>query len=157
MSNISTAFDAIKAKMQTLFTEVNGYYQLANPYDVEENTTPMHEKGWGVALGAGANTNRELSCRLSVQRSISIILTRRRYANELDITPKEDAEKAILEDQYNLIKAMENEFALNNNVSGVTRCVFASDGGIESVLAESDAFIKLVSVFELEYFENLQP
>lgn len=157
MSNISTAFDAIKAKMQTLFTEVNGYYQLANPYDVEENTITMHEKGWGVALGAGANTNRELSCRLSVQRSISIILTRRRYANELDITPKEDAEKALLEDQYTLIKAMENEFALNNNVSGITRFTFSSDGGIESVLAESDAFIKLVSVFELEYFENLQP
>lgn len=157
MSNITTAFDAIKAKMLVLFPEVSGYYQLTNPYDVEENTITMHEKGWGVALGPGTNTNRQLSCRLSVQRDITIVLTRRRYANELDTPSKESAEKSILEDQYTLIKALEKDPTINSSVSGIARFVFASDGGIETILAESDAFIKLVTVFNMEYFENLEP
>lgn len=126
MSNITTAFDQMKLLMQTLFPESSGYYQLTNPYDVEENTITMHEKGWGIALGAGVNTNRELSCRLSLQRDISFVLTRRRYANELDTDSKESAEKSILEDQYLLIRELEKYPSLNNSTSGITRLRFVS-------------------------------
>lgn len=157
MSNISTAFDQIKLRMQTLFPEASGWVQMANPYEPEQNTLAVMNKGWGIALGPGTNTNRNLSCKLSVQRSISVTIMRRRYANELDIDPKETAEKALLEDQYILIKDFEKAPALNNSTSGITRFQFASDAGIENVFAGEEAFIKLVTTYELEYFEHLEP
>lgn len=152
MSNISTAFDAIKTKMGTLFPS---HIQLSNPYDIEENTTASLELGWGVALGPGTNSNRNLSCNMSIQRTITMTLTRRRYANELDTESKESAEKSLLEDHYTLIKAMEKEGTLNSTVSGIARFFYASDNGIEVIVAESDSYIKLSTVFELEYFEDL--
>lgn len=154
MSNITTGFDAIKARLEALFTSGAGYYQLSNPYDVDENTTSALQKGWGIAIGSASNTNRQLSCNLSLQRTMTIVLTRRRYANELDTVPKETAEKQLLEDQYILIKDLEKAIALNSAVSGLTRFQYTSDGGIESVI-EGDAFIKLVTDFEMEYFEDL--
>jgi len=157
MSNISTAFDQIKLRMQTLFPSGDGWVQMANPYEPEQNTLAVMNKGWGIALGPGTNTNRNLSCKLSVQRSISVTIMRRRYANELDIDPKETAEKALLEDQYILIKDFEKTPALNNSTSGITRFQFASDAGIENVFAGEEAFIKLVTTYELEYFEHLEP
>lgn len=157
MSNISTAFDAIKTRMQALFPEAQGWVQMANPYEPEQNTLAVHNKGWGIALGPGVNTNRNLSCKLSVQRQVIVTFLRRRYANELDIEPKETAEKAILEDQFVLIKDFEKTPALNNSTSGITRFQFASDAGIENVFAGEEAFIKLVTTYELEYFEHLEP
>lgn len=156
MSNISTAFDAIKDLMEATFTDVAGYYQLSNPYDIEENTIAALEKGWGVGLGPAVNTNRELSCRLSLQRAISITLTRRRYANELDTESKETAEKDLLEDHHTLIKELEKYPQINNSTSGIARFRYTGDGGIESTIVDNDAFIKITTSFDLEYFENLE-
>ena len=152
MSNISTAFVALKAKMGTLFPS---HIQLSNPYNIEENTALSLSLGWGVALGPGRNSNRNFSCNMSIQRTITITLTRRRYAKELDTDSKETAEKDLLEDHYILIKAMESETTLNSTVSGIARFYYSSDGGIEVVVAESESYIKLSTEFELEYFEDL--
>lgn len=151
-SNISTAFDAIKTKMGTLFPS---HIQLSNPYDIEENTIAALELGWGVALGPGTNSNRNLSCNMSIQRTITITITRRRYANELDTESKESAEKSLLEDHYTLIKALEKENTLNSTTSGIARFVYLSDAGIEVVDTTSDSYIKISTEFELEYFEDL--
>lgn len=155
-TNISTAFDAIKAKMIALFPEASGYIQLSNPYDIEENTVASCEQGWGVAFGSGQNLNLEVGCRLSMQRTITITLTRRRYANELDTANKEDAEKLLFEDQYKLIQALELEPALDSSTSGIAGIGFSSDDGVEVIFEESDAYIKLSSEFELKYFEHLE-
>lgn len=157
MSNISTAFDEIKLRMEALFPYASGWYQMANPYQVEQNTLATHDKGWGIALGPGSNTNRNLSCKLSINRTITVTFLRRRYANEMDIVPKETAEKQILEDQYILIKDFEKAPALNNSTSGITRFQYDSDGGIENVFEGNEAFIKLATTYNLEYFEHLEP
>ncbi len=157
MSNISTAYDAIKTRMETLFPVGSGYIQLVNPYDVDENTDSALKLGWGISFGSGTNTKRELSCRLSVARTIDITFTRARFRSEFNVAQQETNEKLLFEDQYLLIKDLEKEPAINNAVSGITVFTFESDGGVESVTGESDAYIKLVSSFNLEYFENLQP
>lgn len=157
MTNISTAFDTIKTVMGTLFPLASDYIQLSNPYEIEENTTAALEKGWGIAFGPGNNLSLEISCRLSMQRNIAITLTRRRFANQLDTEAKEDAEKLLLEDQFTLIKYVETNAALDSATSGIAGITFSSDNGIESVAADGDVYIKLTSVFELKYFENLEP
>ena len=154
MSNISTAYDAIKSRMVALFPSA---IQLVNPYDVEENSDPALKLGWGIAFGSGSNSRRELSCRLSVERTMTIVFTRARYRSEFSILQQETNEKLLFEDQYTLIKDLEKTPMINNAVSGITVFTFESDGGVESVVSDSDAYIKLVSEFTLEYFENLEP
>ena len=157
MSNISTAYGAIKTKMEALFPIGSGYIQLVNPYDIDENTDSALKLGWGIALNSGTNTRRELSCRLSLERTITITFTRARYRSEFNTSQQETNEKLLFEDQYLLIKDLENEPMINNATSGIVKFTFESDGGVESVTGESDAYIKLSSIFSLEYFENLQP
>ena len=157
MSNISTAYDAIKTKLDTLFPSSSGYIQLVNPYDIDENTDSALRIGWGIAFGSATNTRRELSCRLSIERTITITFTRARFRSEFNTSQQETNEKLLFEDQYLLIKDLENEPMINNATSGITKFTYESDGGVESVTGESDAYIKLSTVFSLEYFENLQP
>jgi hypothetical protein len=151
MSNISDAFDAIKTLLETTFPT---HKQLSNPYEVPENTTAALMKGWGLALGPGTNTNRNLSCHLSVGRTISIPITRTRHGSSLITAKNETNEKLLLEDQYLLIKAMEKDPTVNDNET-ITKMIFVGDDGIESVLSDNDHFITIVSRFELEYFEDL--
>lgn len=152
MSNISDAFDAIKTLVETTLPD---HKQLTNPYDIGENTTDSLLQGWGLALNAGLNTQRELSCRLSLQRTISIPIARARHGSSLDTLKKETNEKLLLEDQFLIVKALEKDPTVNDNAT-ITRFVFTGDGGIETVYADSDAYIVLISNFELEYFENLE-
>lgn len=157
MTNITTAFDTIKTLLGTLFPSASGYIQLSNPYDINENTEAALSKGWGLGFGPGQNLQLEIDCRLAMQRTISITLTRRRYAKELDPSNKESAEKSIFEDQFLLLKSLETAPALDSQTSGIAGMVFSSDNGIETVIDNNDVYIKLVSEFELKYFENLYP
>lgn len=157
MSNITTAFDAIKSKMQTLYPTASGYSQLTNPYNIQDNPTLALMKGWGVALNSGTNSQRELSCRLSIQRTITVMFTRLSQGNELLTANKETNTKALFEDQFTLIKELEKETSLNNNVSGITRFVYQSDEGIGFVETDTESIFTLATTFLLEYFENLNP
>lgn len=151
MSNISDAFDAIKDLLVATFPN---HLQLVNPYDLNENTTQSLLKGWGLAIGPGENSNRKLSCQLSIKRSINIPLTRVRHGSSLLVGNKETNEKLLLEDQYLLIKALEKDPTVNNN-EVITSMKFQNDQGIQPVFSENDHYIALVSTFEIEYFEDL--
>lgn len=156
MSNISTAYDALKTRLQTLYPSGSGYVQLVNPYEVEENTEAALKKGWGIAFGPAVNTERLLSCQLSLERTMTITFTRARFRSEFNISNQETNEKLLFEDQYLLIKDLENEPTINNASSGITKITFTGDAGVESI-GETDAYIKLVCDFKMEYFENLIP
>lgn len=155
MTNISTAFTALKTVLQTLFPEGSGYFQLTNPYNIDENPDAALLQGWGLAFGPGENTERLLSCSLSLSRSFTVTLTRARFGGDSITENKEEAELALFEDQFLLIKELENDVTLNNNISGITRIVFRSDGGIEDVVTDNDHYVKLTSTFQMEYFEKL--
>lgn len=155
MTNISTAFAAMKTVLGTLFPDVSGYFQLTNPYDIEENPDGALMQGWGLAMGPGQNTQRLMSCNLSLSRTFSVTLTRARFGGDSVTENKEEAELLLFEDQFLLIRELENDVTLNNNVSGITRIVFLSDAGIEDVVTDNDHYVKLTSAFQMEYFEKL--
>lgn len=155
MSNISTALDAIKAKLETIFPENQGYIQITNPYNLADNADQMRDKGWGVAVGAGSDTNRNLGCKLSIARSITVVLCRMSEGLELNTVNKEGATKALLEDHFTLVKEITNDVTLQNATSGITKFVYNNDGGIEFVENAGERFFVINSVFDLEYFESL--
>jgi hypothetical protein len=150
-SKIDTIFSLIKTELGTLFPE---HEQHTNPYDPGENTERQLLQGWGIALGPGFNSERNLSCRLSIQRTINIPLTRARYGSSLDTEKKEENELLLLNDQFTLIKQLEKAPTLNNNDT-ITRFAWTGDSGIETIFAENDHYILINSAFLIEYFENL--
>lgn len=149
MSKISE----IREQLETLIeAAITGYKQIPNPYEIEKTANVILRKGYGIAFGPATNTERQLSCQLSVDREFSIILTREVATTEHNNAGRETIEKAIFEDQYLLIKAIEKDSDLATKAS---RARYVSDNGLEYVGLENSRYFVLISTFATEYFENL--
>jgi hypothetical protein len=148
MSNVSDCYDAFVARIEAVLPN---HTRLSNPYEIEQNIEPLMIQGWGLGMGASTNTNRELSCRVSIRRQFSLVLTRKFYALEADAESKASTEKELLEDQLLVIK----DLCSNSDLSGLIGVVdFESDGGIEQVYGEKDQFLALRSTFTAEIWEQ---
>lgn len=149
MSNFSSLYDAIVDRIEAVLPN---HLRLPNPYKVNENTELYLRQGFGVALGPATNTNRELSCRISVGRDFSVVLSRKFYSIESNVSNKESVEKQLIEDQILLIR----DFCDNSSLPGALGIVsYSSDSGIEYVFNEKDNFLVLNTVFTVEYFETI--
>jgi hypothetical protein len=151
MSIISTAYDAMIARLGTLYPSGSGWVRLPNPYKPEENNELYLKQGYGIALGSGENTNRVVNCKFSINRTMTIVITRKFYAREDDASAKATTEKQLFEDQYELINDLEQDFTVNDSTM-YTR--YISDGGIEYISGEKDNFLMLRTEFSVEYLET---
>jgi len=152
MSIISTAYDAFVTRIETVLdVATNGHTRLSNPYKPDENNERLLVKGYGIVMGPGSNTNRQVNCKFSVSRQMEIVLTRQYFAREDDAVSKADTEKALFEDQYLLINDFEQDISINGQTM-YTR--WESDSGIEYVSSATDRFLMLRTTFSLEYLEN---
>jgi len=106
MSRIGTILTDLKAELAALFPS---HSQLSNPYSVAENTEGALRQGWGFRPSAGLNAKRNISCKLSIDRDIVILLTRQVFAGELDVDSKDAADRLLLEDHFTLIKNFEEK------------------------------------------------
>jgi hypothetical protein len=151
-TQISTIYDNMITRLVALFPT---HVRMSNPYRPNDNIERHIENGsFGVAFGPGFNSEREMTCRLSVKREMVVTLTRKAYALEVDGAAKAVAEKQIFEDQLVLIKDFERDYTLSNTISNVK---YVSDSGLEYVFDAKDNFIMIRTVCEIEYFENLAP
>jgi hypothetical protein len=151
VSNISDAFDALKARLAAVFPD---HTELTNPYQVDHNSDLILAQGYGIAIGPAVNTERNLSCKLSVGRTIIIVLTRSYFATETQIALRETGTKLLLEDQFLIIKDLEKDPTAGNSTA-IAKLGYQSDSGILPVKADADNFLKLESTFNIEYFEDL--
>lgn len=148
MSKISTAYDELNTILIGLFPNK---IQLANAISIEQNTDAALKDGYGIHIGPGLNTNRHVSCKMSLQRGMTIILTIQSFANELRTAERYVAMKALLEEHFILTKRFENDPTLTT----AGNFVFLSDAGIQQVINESNQFFKIETLFKMEYFEDL--
>jgi hypothetical protein len=152
MSLISSAFDAMVARVETVLdASTNNYTRLPNPYIIEDNTELKLKKGYGIALLSGTNTNRQVNCKFSVNRTMEVILTRLYTGNEENAVTKASLEKLLFEDQYKIIKDFEQDITINGQTM-YTR--WESDNGIEFVTGTTGRFYVLKTQFALEYLES---
>lgn len=151
MSNVSTAYDALKARLATLLPSVSGYSQLTNPYDVVDNNAQFLRKGWGLAVGPAQNTNRNLCGTISVERQFRVVLTEALEALEFGIDDKHDTVKSLLESAQIVIEDFERTYKLD---SDQFNCLWQSDSGINSVEGDDFTFLTLELTFNVEIFDN---
>lgn len=149
MSTISTAYDALKVRLQAVLPN---HAQLTNPYAADQNSELILRKAYGVKISTVENTNRMVSCQLSLRRTMEVVITRKYFASEMNRAAKESVEKELLEDAFLVVKDIEKDADLGNNVANI---VFVSDNGIEFVFSEDKPFYMMTLSFNLEYFENL--
>lgn len=152
MSIISTGFDAIVSRVETVLGgTAAGYTRLANPYAPEDNPELKLRKGWGVALKEGQNTNRQVNCKFSVNRTLEVVLTRLYTDWEENAVAHSSLEKLLLEDQYKIINDLEQDVTVNGTTM-YTR--WESDSGIEFLSGETGRFLMLRTQFSMEYLED---
>ena len=156
MSNISTAYDDISTVIGGLLPNHN---QLINPYVPDLNDDLTYEKAWGLAFAEGLNTNLQLGCRLSVERTLRLILTRKIFAGQLQrgsdaVVIRRDAEKQLFEDQYLVIKELETNPTITDS-QVITKLVWQGDAGLEFVRTERTDIIILTNQLVLTYFEEI--
>lgn len=149
MSNFSDLYDAVVTRIEAVLPN---HARLVNPYAVESNPEGMLRQGWGLALAAGTNTNRNLSCRLTFGRTFTVVLSRKFYAKESDVTSKASTEKELFEDLILLTR----DFCDNSDLPGSLGLInYESDGGVEQVFGEKDNFLVMRANFAVEHFEQV--
>ena len=149
MSKITTIIDNIRTRVATILPT---HKELPNNRTIGENDTLFLSKGRAVSIGPGANTNRLVGCKLSIQRIVTVTITRAHFGVDRDTTVRNNLEKNLLEDQFLIIQDLEKD----PDVDGVTaRMVYSSDNGIEEVFGEQGHFLMIQTIFDFEYLEDL--
>lgn len=151
MSNISDAYDNLRTRLAAVLPN---HKELVDPYNLERNSELFLKQGWGVVVGAGENTSRDIGSRFSVSRRMVVVITRAVAGGDIDVSTRVTAEKTLLEDQKTVINDLQYNGTLNNS-AGVFRTDFVSDAGFEPALDDKVGFIALKSEFEIEYVEDV--
>ena len=151
-TEFSTIYDALVTRLGT--TLFSGHKRLSNPYNLAQNNDQVLEKGWGLAVREGENTNRLVGKNTTVRRSFDIVLTRKYFAREFDAAKKADAEKTLLEDLQILIDSAEGDTDLVP-ASGKYVFRYLGDSGITQVKDDRDDFLAVVVSTSVEYFRPI--
>lgn len=152
MSAISEIFDTLKASITEVLPE---HMWLSDPRLIESNSELDLNKGVGIALGAGEAIQREIDKHIWISREVSVTITRRHFASELNREDQENEEKNLLEDQKLLIVKFMND-PLDEVAKSVSKALFLGDNGIENVFGDSGSFLKITTRFQVQYREIIQ-
>lgn len=151
MSKVSDVYDALVTRVSAVLPT---HKRLSDPNFPEANPEKDLVKGWGIAFGPGENTAGTLTNIMSVRRQFVIIVSRKVQKRDTDAVGRATVEKQLFEDQKLIIADVEGEPTLGNS-DAVCVANYTSDGGIEFVHADKDNFLKLETVIEIEYREDL--
>ena len=151
MTDISTIYDALVTRLTALYPS---HKRITNPYVLNNNNDQFLAQGWGLATRDAENTNRELSRRLSVRRNFDVVLTRRYFAKDLDLSKVNAAEKNLLEDLQLLIDSVEGTPDLSVT-DGKYIVKYNFDSGITAAKDDRDDFLAIIANVSVEYFRTI--
>lgn len=149
MSVISSVYDAVDSTLSTLLSAT--HKELVNPYFPEMNETLALNRGYSFRVSNGQNTNRQLSCNLSLRREIVIINSIVTRGTDRDVAIRKVSEKQLLEDQYTIINQVEKEPTIQELVS---KLEFSIDRGIDFIFNDKFNYLYIESIFTVEYFDT---
>ena len=149
MSNISTIYDAYISVCET---ELTTYAKIPNAYEINTNSVLFYKQGFAVGISGGTNSERLQSCQMSVVRDFSVILINQLTASLTDFSGFNLIAKNLFEDQYKIIKAIEKSPTLNTSQ---TTTKWLNDGGLEFLEAGKAKYFLIETIFQSEYFEDL--
>ena len=149
MTQISNIYDELHTIVNSVLTD---YSELPNPYIPDDNPDIYMKKGYGITMGPGANSNRVVSKKVSIQRDFDFVFVRQINSTETNTSLIKSEAKAIMEDSFKVLEEIESNTSLNQ------LCVnarFESDSGLDFIEADTQRFFILTMVVSVEYFETL--
>lgn len=149
MSIISDIYDAMLAACETALPN---YDVLANPYIPEENANNLFDKAFGIAFGPGLNENRIACPKISINRSIDLVLINKVTSSESNTNFLGQQQKDIFEDLFAIIKTVYADNTLNEICS---KFDYSSDAGLEFIDAAQGKYYLLSATFPILYFDNI--
>jgi len=149
MTQVSTVYDALETLIEG---ELSGYGKLPNPYDPENNSGLLLDKGYGIAFGPGVNTERYVNCKITIERVFSIPLVNVVVATENDTDRHATLEKTIQEDAFKIIKALENDSRLGG---AAVKARYSDDSGVLFLEGDREKYLLQQLEVAVEYFEDL--
>lgn len=148
MSQISDIYDSINTFLDASY-DASGR-ALTNPYSIEENDDITLKRGYGFYMGTGRDQGT-MGNMIALEREMVVTLTLETAALEHKNGKRMTAEKQLLEDAALMVKALHNDPAVNEKVSGI---IYQSDNGIEFIYGEKTNFIMIQSRFLITYIEQ---
>lgn len=147
MTKISDIYDALASVVSA---ELPDYMRFPNPYVIDTNTFLHQRAGFGIAIGAGSDTERYLGCLVTWQREFSITLVRQVLTTQNNTSVRVALEKEILEDHDKLRKAIYNNSTLSGNAIKTT---LVADSGLNFIDGDRLKFLALEMTVSTEYEE----
>lgn len=148
-TKIEEIYDAIATVVDTTLSD---YTRFPNPYVITENTYLHMKSGYGIAIGAGRDTERLVGCQLTWERGFSIVLVKQVTTTQNNTDKRVIIEKEILADHDALRKAIYN----NSTLSGkAIKTTLISDGGINFIDGDRLKFLFMEMEVLTEYLESV--
>ena len=149
MSKITQVYDALEA---TLLSALPAYTKLPNAYSIENNSDLFLRKAYGLGIAGASNTNRLIPSKVSIARDFEVVFINQIDATDSDGELIEAQEKAICEDAFVFLAAVENDPDLGNIA---IKSEYVSDGGLEYLNGEKQRYFMLTMVVSVEYIQSL--
>lgn len=130
---------------------LTGYTRIPNPYESDENPSLYLKKGYGIAFGPAQNTFRQICNVETLKRDFNIILINQVLSTQLSAVNRGAYEKTLLENHRSLIKAIAADDTLSNKAVKIN---FVGDSGIRYAESDTEKYIVIEMIFEIEYFES---
>lgn len=146
-SPISEIYDAIIGKLETVLP---AFKRVPNPYSLDENTAILLRKAFGLAIGAGTNTERYVGCIATWQRDYTIGLVTQVVNTENDTQGRASVEKDIIDAQRDILLAFESDSSLSGKC---IKAVITDDSGINYIQGAESKYLALEITLQVEYQE----
>lgn len=150
MSNISLAYDALKARLVTLYPS---HAELEVPEEIERNLHQTLVKAYGITFLAAENTRRFATQQIrgSYRRQFGVRFTREVTSAEFDLSSRDSVRKDLFEDVFILFQDISKNPKLFS--AAVIKAEVISDTGSNFVKADKIDFVWVEVVVEIEIFE----
>ena len=148
MTQVSNIYDAY---VSMIASQLPTYKRITNPYEPTQNAGLLLQKGYGIGIGPAENTERIITCKVSIVRTFEILLINQINTTENNISAKATIEKTIMEDLFKLIKQVDKDPSLQQTS---IKSSYVSDNGLEYLEAEKAKFYLVRATFDSEYLED---
>ena len=150
-TKISTIYDSLHTLVSTALSD---HKELHIPDIIELNEDALLAKGWAIKISGATPVIRQIACSVyHVSRTAIITNTLTNYAAMADKTRRHESEKALLENQTKILKAVKNDCTLSGVVINLE---YTGDNGIEYIYGDNDELdnVMIQSNFTFEYYEQ---
>lgn len=144
-TRISEIYQNLLQAIQEAFP---AHKRLENVDDLELNKAPLLRLGWGLKIGPGRDSKRDLCPAYTQFRDFTVILVREGAAKDSDMVRREQAKVDLLEDLHLLRKALDPDQNLSGTAISVT---YQDDGGPQDIEADGKWYVALEAQVSIEY------